>query len=366
MKRELLEILRCPACLGTLALGSDDTANVASGSLHCDGCGREYAIRCGLPLLLLKDQNWKDTAREMVGERELTVEMPISEQLKRNRFEWKRSRDFLRNVRIPENPLILDVGGSSGIGAYLFHPFHARMVVIDIVPHFLKIAEVCLQGKMDLDCAAAAMEWLPFRDEAFDVTFCRQALHHSGEPPRAVREMFRVTRAGGVVLLLAEPCQSIIDRFRGWRRKRKRLSTQKSTGRPQTKADLVMEKLPDDRFQYLWTDFHRDLTAVSDDFNIEEASGCSAAVATADGIKYEPYVTQRRLKGKIVKHVLPFGLGRRGDINIKAVKTRPVSRRESCPDFVPVCAGDLEVGEIPPEEAQAALEFFSKCFEENG
>lgn len=45
----LLEILICPACHGELtALDSD-------AGLSCDGCGRIYPIRDGIPVMLVEE-----------------------------------------------------------------------------------------------------------------------------------------------------------------------------------------------------------------------------------------------------------------------------------------------------------------------
>jgi uncharacterized protein len=45
---ELLEILRCPACKGPLTLVSTETE-----SLDCRVCRRRFAIRDGIPIMLL-------------------------------------------------------------------------------------------------------------------------------------------------------------------------------------------------------------------------------------------------------------------------------------------------------------------------
>lgn len=46
---ELLEILRCPACRGTLVLATDGPA------LDCTKCQRRYPIRDDIPILLVDE-----------------------------------------------------------------------------------------------------------------------------------------------------------------------------------------------------------------------------------------------------------------------------------------------------------------------
>jgi SAM-dependent methyltransferase len=45
------------------------------------------------------------------------------------------------------------------------------------------------------------IEGLPFPDASFDVVLCTQVLEHAHDPVQAVRELYRVTRPGGHVLL---------------------------------------------------------------------------------------------------------------------------------------------------------------------
>ena len=55
MKTKLVEILACPVCLGKLVVDGVSTDSIEEGSMRCDGCKREYGIREGIPIFLLKD-----------------------------------------------------------------------------------------------------------------------------------------------------------------------------------------------------------------------------------------------------------------------------------------------------------------------
>ena len=54
MKRELMDILACPLCKGSLGLTVDkeEGEEVVEGSLHCDACGETYPIEDTIPNLL--------------------------------------------------------------------------------------------------------------------------------------------------------------------------------------------------------------------------------------------------------------------------------------------------------------------------
>ena len=54
MKRDLMEILACPVCKGTLNLTveEEDDKEVIKGSLHCEKCSETYPIEDTIPNLL--------------------------------------------------------------------------------------------------------------------------------------------------------------------------------------------------------------------------------------------------------------------------------------------------------------------------
>lgn len=72
---------------------------------------------------------------------------------------------------------------------------------------------------------------IPFPDQAFDVVASYQVIEHVTEPERALREMARVTRGGGVVCIvgpnLVSPLLPVryLLRLSSWRRMRYRRST---------------------------------------------------------------------------------------------------------------------------------------------
>ncbi len=82
---------------------------------------------------------------------------------------------------------ILDVG----CGVKPYYPFFAHVaseyVGVDVVEN--PAAELL-----------GPVEALPVEDASFDVVLCTQVLEHSDDPAQAVRELRRVTRAGGRVL----------------------------------------------------------------------------------------------------------------------------------------------------------------------
>ncbi len=57
MRRDLMDILVCPVCKGTLTLNveQEDDGEILEGSLHCAACDETYPISEGIPNLLPPD-----------------------------------------------------------------------------------------------------------------------------------------------------------------------------------------------------------------------------------------------------------------------------------------------------------------------
>jgi ubiquinone/menaquinone biosynthesis C-methylase UbiE/uncharacterized protein YbaR (Trm112 family) len=355
MKKNLTDILACPVCLSPLHLEGCWEELVTEGRLLCGHCDRIYDIHAGLPLLLLKDSHWAENKTEAEGERELVDELPLCEHIKRNHYEAERSLRLLNQVRFRDSPLVLDIGGSSGLGAYLFKRYHARVVIVDIVPHLLMVGEANLSGMMDFDLALAGMEWLPFRSNTFDVVFCRQALHHSPNPPSVVRELFRVARIGGKVLMASEPCVTIWDILKkNWRGKK--------AAQPSSKTDEILDKLPDENFDHTWKEYEEWMEEVTDRFQIQPAGGATGLASTPNGLVFRPHVGAMSNIEKFVGAPLFGKRGFRGDINIIGTKMNEVHRNIHPVRVEPVRPDNLDMRQITEEEVIEYKRIFPMMF----
>jgi SAM-dependent methyltransferase len=114
---------------------------------------------------------------------------------------------------------VLDVACGAGHAADPLAP-HVRSVVgVDLTRALLDVGAQRLRdaGITNVLLQEGNAEALPFVDESFDIVFCRAALHHIGDPKRAVAEMVRVCRVGGRVVLMdllaPSPAEDIRTRF---------------------------------------------------------------------------------------------------------------------------------------------------------
>jgi SAM-dependent methyltransferase len=116
---------------------------------------------------------------------------------------------LLGGHRSARRPVVLDLG--CGVGSALpmldaaFTP--ARLLARDLDARLLRRAarEAVSGCRCPVDVAVVDAGQLDLRDESVDLALCHQVLHHVGDPRGVARELQRVLRPGGS-LLVAESC----------------------------------------------------------------------------------------------------------------------------------------------------------------
>jgi ubiquinone/menaquinone biosynthesis C-methylase UbiE len=98
---------------------------------------------------------------------------------------------------------VLDVATGGGHTALALAGVARRVVACDVTEPMLLAARehVGGRGATNILFAAGDAGALPFGDGAFDVVSCRTAAHHFADVPAAVRQIHRVLRPGGSLLL---------------------------------------------------------------------------------------------------------------------------------------------------------------------
>jgi len=98
---------------------------------------------------------------------------------------------------------VLDVATGGGHTALAFAGVARRVTAYDLTEPMLRVARAFLRerGVDGAAFAAGDVAALPFREGVFDLVTCRIAAHHFADVAGAVREVRRVLRAGGSLLL---------------------------------------------------------------------------------------------------------------------------------------------------------------------
>ncbi|MBU2055087.1 MAG: methyltransferase domain-containing protein [Proteobacteria bacterium] len=113
------------------------------------------------------------------------------------RYESELVLDLLRPA---PGELILDAGSGTGLFTREFLRRGAKVAGIDISFAMLRRAQECA-ASYPHRWAAADMACLPFADGTLDKTVSIAALEFIADARRAVAELFRVTRRGGIVVV---------------------------------------------------------------------------------------------------------------------------------------------------------------------
>ena len=81
-----------------------------------------------------------------------------------------------------------------------------RVVGIDNAPAMLEVARKNLRalGASNVDLVVGEASRLPLDDGAVDAAFANMVLHHADDPEAMLREMARVVRPGGTVVITDE------------------------------------------------------------------------------------------------------------------------------------------------------------------
>lgn len=109
------------------------------------------------------------------------------------------------NLRVPQDALILDLGGGAGWVSELLAKFGYRPVTIDLSTSLIRVGrDRFTRENLPARFTAGDMTTLPIRTASVDAVVVIDALHHVPDVPAVFREAHRVLVAGGQ-FLLAEP-----------------------------------------------------------------------------------------------------------------------------------------------------------------
>jgi demethylmenaquinone methyltransferase/2-methoxy-6-polyprenyl-1,4-benzoquinol methylase len=100
---------------------------------------------------------------------------------------------------LPAAGWLLDAGGGTGRVSSLLRPLVDKLVISDLSAQMLRQALA-----KDICPAQTRVERLPFPDDTFERVLVVDALHHFHHQPAAIRDLVRVLKPGGR-LVIEEP-----------------------------------------------------------------------------------------------------------------------------------------------------------------
>jgi phosphatidylethanolamine/phosphatidyl-N-methylethanolamine N-methyltransferase len=109
----------------------------------------------------------------------------------------------IHELNIEPGASVLEVGVGTGL-ALSAYPHDCHLVGIDLAPDMLERArrKVSREGWKNIDLAVGDAQNLEFADESFDYVTSFHVVSVVPEPKRMMREMVRVCRPGGTIVII--------------------------------------------------------------------------------------------------------------------------------------------------------------------
>jgi ubiquinone/menaquinone biosynthesis C-methylase UbiE len=112
----------------------------------------------------------------------------------------------IASMAVARDARVLDVGCGSAWASRLFAATatDGSVVGIDISDEMIRVARESSAGFSNLDFQVASAESLPFSDNEFTDCFSMESLYYYDDIPRALQEIHRVLRPGGVFVSVVD------------------------------------------------------------------------------------------------------------------------------------------------------------------
>jgi SAM-dependent methyltransferase/uncharacterized protein YbaR (Trm112 family) len=231
VKADFARELRCPVCQGdrTLELRAEasDEHEVREGSLRCQRCQAELAVREGVGELLHEPPayivaeaaglgRFAEQMRAEGWDREMVRRLPDVE----HGYWYVQARSMHQLLTtIPFHPgdSILDVGSNTCWATNRFAERGLRAIALDIATAELQglhTAEYFIEdGQVFFERVLGSMDAIPLASSSLDYVYCCEVLHHNdlASLRRTFQEIFRVLRPGGRLLMVNETLKTLRD-----------------------------------------------------------------------------------------------------------------------------------------------------------
>ncbi len=124
---------------------------------------------------------------------------------------WDEIRAELYGIRADLLPLfglldptwcVADLGAGTGILSSAIAPFVDRVVLVDRSPEMLRAARRRLASADNVEFRQGDLERLPLDDDACDLAVTSLVLHHVPKPDVVLREVARILRPGGRLIIV--------------------------------------------------------------------------------------------------------------------------------------------------------------------
>ncbi len=223
--------LRCPACGSehsfTLCAEAGDEREWREGRLRCRACANEFPVYRGVPELLhdppqhiLAEAAGLERFAQVMADTGWSQETVLALPNVEHGYWYVQARSMhqlLTTVPFSAGQQILDVGSNTCWAANHFAERGLRAIALDISTAELQglyTADYFLeQGRVFFERVLGSMDSIPLASSSVDYVYCCEVLHHNDLEGlrRTFREIFRVLRPGGRLLMVNETLKTARD-----------------------------------------------------------------------------------------------------------------------------------------------------------
>lgn len=137
-----------------------------------------------------------DSRNRAVMREEFTRSAATFAERTKGRFDHMNVVEF---SRVEPGATVLEIGAGTGNFLDLFSDVAGRLIAVDVTEEMLRTAQ---RSFPDMGLMLADGKRLPLRSRSIDLVSCAQMLHHVHEPLPLLKEMRRVSRPDGGVLVV--------------------------------------------------------------------------------------------------------------------------------------------------------------------
>lgn len=231
MKRELIKFLRCPYCQKeelsfpktsevNAGIREDKTeSDIREGHIECLNCNKSFIVKDGILDLLInsnseiisEQKGWEQLKDAIVNTDELMLSLP--EAIGEYKPAWKSQAEnfkyMFEKINLSGKEVVLDLGSGRCWSTRFFARKGCYAVGIDILLAKyvgLLTGDIYIQNEgVYFERVRGNMNELPFRDKIFDIVFITATLHHSSDISVTLKEVYRVLKPAGRLVLANEP-----------------------------------------------------------------------------------------------------------------------------------------------------------------
>lgn len=138
----------------------------------------------------------------------------------------RRARIIIENLRLKNGDYILEVGCGRGYYADIFRQFFpdCKYFGVDINRGYLKVASNLVRSR-NVNFVYGTATNLLFKNKSFDAVICTEVLEHLQDDKKALAEIYRVLKPGGIVLATVpnknypffwDPLNWVLERAFSW------------------------------------------------------------------------------------------------------------------------------------------------------